>query len=377
MLLTEWRVAGSRLGEGLRRNWRLYGPLLLAGLAGALYVWRLISVAPSVGANLRDVTPLQYLYTSSRAIFTYLRLFLFPVGQNFDPDFRVSRSLMEQGAFPALGVLLVLSVAAVYFRSRLPLVCYGLLLFLVLLAPTSSVVPMADPLAERRMYLPFLGLLLVLAAVLAQWRVDRNTLALAMASVVLVAAVLTYRRSLIWSDDIVFWKDAVAKSPRKPRPYDHLVYSYVRANRGRDAVEELERAGSKLPRDYFLLMNWALTYERIQEPEKALSKLREAAGLKSTAEVYALMGRILARLGRRAEALDALETAVVKERPGSDMQHVYRGHLHAAAERIDAALAEYRRALQANPANTDARSALATLASRYGASSRGSLVGQP
>ena len=43
------------------------------------------------------------------------------------------------------------------------MISYGILVFLMLLAPTSSFVPIKDALVERRLYLPSIGLLLVLA----------------------------------------------------------------------------------------------------------------------------------------------------------------------------------------------------------------------
>ena len=42
-----------------------------------------------------------------------------------------------------------------------PLASYGFFAFLILMAPTSSFVPIKDPFVERRLYLPMFGLLLI------------------------------------------------------------------------------------------------------------------------------------------------------------------------------------------------------------------------
>ena len=59
-------------------------------------------------------------------------------------------------------IVLALIAAVVYYRRRYPLACFGLLVFVILLAPTSTVIPIKDPIAERRVYLPMIGLLLFL-----------------------------------------------------------------------------------------------------------------------------------------------------------------------------------------------------------------------
>ena len=52
-------------------------------------------------------------------------------------------------------------MAAWMYRKRWPLASFGVLVFLLLLAPTSSFIPIKDVLVEYRVYLPFLGLVLI------------------------------------------------------------------------------------------------------------------------------------------------------------------------------------------------------------------------
>ena len=48
---------------------------------------------------------------------------------------------------------MALVAAAWIYRKRWPLASFGVFVFLLLLAPTSSVIPIRDVLHERRMYL--------------------------------------------------------------------------------------------------------------------------------------------------------------------------------------------------------------------------------
>ena len=65
-------------------------------------------------------------------------------------------------------------VAAWMLRKRFPLATYGFLAFLILMAPTSSILPIKDPVAERRMYAAILGLLLIVVDVLSRLKMDRD-----------------------------------------------------------------------------------------------------------------------------------------------------------------------------------------------------------
>ena len=150
LLLTDYFWNPGFSFEGIRRNWRLYAPMAAGAAVGAIGVFRILSQSDSAGFNMKGLSWYEYLFTQFRAFFVYLRLFLFPAGQTADYDFPISHSLLDHGAVFGLVGILALLGAAWYFRRRYPLACYGFLAFAVILAPTSSVIPLKDPVAEHR-----------------------------------------------------------------------------------------------------------------------------------------------------------------------------------------------------------------------------------
>jgi len=140
----------------------------------------------TAGFEIEDFTPREYLYTQFNVMFYYMTLLVWPANQNLDYDFPVSRSLFavpetDPGAAlnipvppPAVSLLLlaatVLVPAFLAVRARagrgdeagrrrspwLP-VTFFMLWFFVLLAPTSSFVPIMDVIFEHRVYLASLG----------------------------------------------------------------------------------------------------------------------------------------------------------------------------------------------------------------------------
>ena len=82
--------------------------------------------------------------------------------------------IFDRGAILGLAGLLALAAVAWRYRRSFPLAGYGYFVFLVLLSPTSSILPIKDPIADRRMYLPMLGLILIAIDLLRRLKVDRK-----------------------------------------------------------------------------------------------------------------------------------------------------------------------------------------------------------
>ena len=349
--------------QGVRRNWRLYVPLTMAGAFALRMVWNVVQGSTSAGFSLRDFNWYQYFYTQCRAIWLYIRLFFLPYGQNIDHDFAISRTLLAHGAVVGLAALVAAVAAALYYRRRFPLASYGFLAFLVLLAPTSSFVPIADVAVERRLYLPFFGLLLVVVEFLRRWRAGRGTVLAALAGVLLGMAYLTYERNGVWSSPEALWSDSVSKSPQKSRPHFQLAFAYFATGRCAAALPHYEAAARYDRPSYDVLVDWAMALECLSRHDEATAKLRQVVARWPRAHAYTLMGWVYSRQGNREEALKALNTALYYD-PASDSAYAYRGDVYAAANDLPAAEIDYRRALTVNPANEVAQQGLAGIQQR-------------
>src|SRR5260370_1233316 len=143
-------------------------------------------------------------------------MFVLPYGQNVDPDVPLSPGPLDHGAIIGLVALVAAVAAAWTYRKRWPLASFGVLVFLLLLAPTSSLVPIRDVLAERRLYLPFLGLVLVCLEFLR--RLELKPMLAASAAVLALAMALTWQRAAVWGSPLALWQDAAAQSPQHHRP---------------------------------------------------------------------------------------------------------------------------------------------------------------
>jgi tetratricopeptide (TPR) repeat protein len=354
LLLTDYWWSPGSGWEGIRRNWRIYAPMVLASVGGLAFFWQLITHASTAGFGLKDFTWYQYFFTQWRAIFVYLGIFLWPANLTLDWDFPISHTVLEHGAIVWLVILLALIATAWKLRRRFPLASYGFFAFLILLAPTSSILPIKDPVAERRLYFAMLGLLLIVVDVLARVKVDRKSLTPGGLAVLLLAAVVTHSRAEVWSDPVALWEDTARKSPNAWRPHFQLGFAYFSAQHCDLALPEFEKTAALHPNDADLLLDWGLTLDCLNQPDQALYKLQQSAVLQPTAHVYSQIGMVYGKLEKWADALTALATAE-KLDPNFPDTYIYRGVVHTKTNQLLNAVQDFRRALEIDPANSRAQ----------------------
>ena len=341
---------------GIRKNGLLYGILAIAGAWGGFAVWRVLQGAQTAGFHVAGFTPASYFFTQCRVIWTYVRLFFLPLGQNVDPDVAVSKTVIDHGAIFGLAALIALIAAAWIYRKRWPLAAFGVFMFLLLLAPTSSFVPISDVSAERRIYLPFLGLVLVCLEFLRRLKVSRA--AWVGGAVIVICSVLTYQRSAVWASPVSLWQDAANKSPRKYRPHFQVASAYYESGNCPDAARAFEETSRLAQPAYDLLVDWGLALDCAGNWQDAVAKLRQAFQLEPSAHIQSQIGMVYAKHAQFEQSLTALAQAQAID-ANFDMTYVYRGNIFEATGDKVSAAEQYRRALMLNTLNSVARDALA------------------
>jgi protein O-mannosyl-transferase len=339
----------------LKANRVLYAALGLLGIGGAAFIIRTLMNADTAGLHVPGLTPFTYFLTQCRVVWTYVRFFFLPFGQNADPEVAISHGLLDSGAIFALAAWIAVAGAAWFYRKRWPLASFGVFVFLLLLAPTSSFVPIQDVLQERRLYLPFLGLALVCHEFLR--RLEWKQRLMVEVPVLIALLVLTYQRSQLWGEPVALWEDTVAKSPNKIRPRFQLAEAYYDLHRFPSAVANYEIASHLGPPDYRLLVNFGLALDQTGRHDQALEKLQQASTMEVDAEVWTLIGQVYGEQGKITEALQALQRAE-SINPQFEMTYAIRGNVYESVGNLNAARDEYRHALNIDPNNDAVRQAL-------------------
>ena len=300
-----------------RRHRGLYGGLALTWVAAGL----LQLTAPrghSVSLTSAALTPLGYLARQTVGILMYLKLAVWPSPLVF--DYGYPPPAPGAGAAAAAGVVIAaLAAASVVAARRRLLAGFAGVAFLLILAPSSSVIPvLTEVLAEHRMYLPLacvLGVAVGCATSLAQRTAHhialphRAAAALGWTAVALVAAALaavTWQRNAVYASNLSLWRDTAAKVPANARAQSNLGMSLLQAGRVEEAVACFGKAVALDPGYFEANGNLAVALERLGRSEEAVPYMRKAVELgPESARAHETLVRLLGGLGRWDEAAAA------------------------------------------------------------------------
>jgi tetratricopeptide (TPR) repeat protein len=187
-----------------------------------------------------------------------------------------------------------------------------------LLIPTSSVVPLADLMAERRMYLPLLSISPLIGLLLA--RIPRW----APAGLAALLAVLTFQRTEVWRNEESLWRDTVEKSPAKVRPKLQLARALgANSPPGREEhLRLLEEALKFAPYDPIVAEQRGAFFLESGIPDAALEEFDRAARLTpGSAQIAANRGVALYMLGRIGDAANSFRHALQLDPCNFDALH--------------------------------------------------------
>ena len=199
----------------------------------------------------RNFTPWQRVLTEFRVIIYYISLIILPSpGRlNLLHDFPISHSFLDP--VTTLFSLVAISgmfVTAIWLTRRERLISFCILWFLGNLVIESSVIG-AEIIFEHRLYLPSMFFILLFVSLVYRFRSSKWIRAVLLSSVVIVLSVWTYQRNIVWSDDVLLWKDCVVKAPHKSRQHYNLGVVLARKGNLNEAIEEY-RAALKIKPDY-------------------------------------------------------------------------------------------------------------------------------
>jgi tetratricopeptide (TPR) repeat protein len=391
LLLYDWLFLAEGSWRRMRpRRW-LIGLSLIPLVAGGAFLVVRAYVSPSpmgnygatAGFGFDRFTRWEYLLTQFGVIVYYLRLVVVPMGQTFDYDWPLARTPVALGVLVPFMLLAGLVYLAVRLRRTQPLFTFAVAWTLLILAPTSSVLPIADLAVERRMYLPLAGLMLLAAAWLwdlvqlvpPAWRQRPQWTYVALVVIPLaVFSVLTYRRATLWGDIIALHEDGVAKTPDNPRVRLNLGVGYLNSGqpqRARDTLATAKALYDKgesvnaFPRiGAFIHYNLgAVLFARkeVDEAERELVKSIELGGqyLALRPMAYMLLARIAAQRGDW-KAASTYQAEAVKYKDDPDWR-VDLAQMQRQAGDVTGARATLQRVLRAQPGNKRATATLADI----------------
>jgi tetratricopeptide (TPR) repeat protein len=355
MLFDRIFIAGS-----FEQGWRRRGRVWLALVA----TWGVLAVAilqshgrgGSAGFGL-GMSAWSYARTQFTCIIHYLRLSIWPSPLVLDYGNSVIGREVDIVPY-ALGVIL-LAAATVAALVRRPTLGFLGVFFFAVLAPSSSIVPLAGQTeAEHRMYLPLVVVvvLMVLAAYRGMGRLGLQSrhAAIPLVAVVVALGIGTYRRNEAYHTELAIWDDTVRNVPRNSR----AVF-----NRGNALMANGEVAAAI--RDYNESLGIERGYAKGYDARgnaylaqgnyvAAIHDYEMAIRLKADfAEAHNGLGSAYGNLGQGEKAIKEFSRAIELD-PELEEAYFNRGTAFGIDGKVDVAIEDFGQAIRLRPDYADA-----------------------
>jgi tetratricopeptide (TPR) repeat protein len=350
-------LAGSwRQALRQRRLW--YVGLVLST---ALLAFLVLTVPGEHGAFLSSATaPNQrgaysdrwsYAATMPGVILYYLRLMAWPDPLVFDYKWPVAASWTTV-VLPGL-VIAVAAMAALWGLVRRQPWTYPILWYLIVLLPSSSVMPLYDDyIMEYRAYLPSIGPIVLVVCV--AWLVLQKI------------GTTAHRRNLDYRTNFSLWKDTAAKAPDNERARRGFADALLNHGRYDDAIKEYREALRLNPGNVLVLSDLGKALVKQGRPAEGIEHFRAVLRTNpNDADAYYNVGIAFAQQGQSEQAIEAYQN-VLRLEPHNNQAHNNLGAVYRNQGRNEEAAGEFRSALQQNPADALAAFNLASVLEQLG-----------
>jgi len=315
----------------LARSWRFFLlllsswiPLVIIGTTAKPFEW--------AGFDMKVVKPLKFALSEFGVIVHYLKLALWPDPLVFDYFWQLAEKPGE--IVPQAMFILILGLLALWgLVKNHPFGFLGCCFFL-LLAPTSSIMPLSDLAADHRMYLPLIPVLTLFILILhslcqrlpllisgvsdgdngSEDRFSSKPGTLVFTVIVLFImitfGILTVERNTFFSSKEAIWRDTAAKAPHNPRAWANLGNALMEQKRYNEALKPLKKALDLKPSYSVVLTNLGFLHSLQNSHDKAITYWEASLKSRPHHRTYYNLGLQYQLRGDKQKAVKNFEGAV-------------------------------------------------------------------
>jgi tetratricopeptide (TPR) repeat protein len=344
------------------------------------------------------ITPLHYFISQFKVIVHYFLIFIWPSSISVEYDWKMVESFSAPDCcipFLAL-VMLGIGLGLLVRRHGMHPVAFGILWFLIVLAPRSTIIPSPELIVDYKTYMGSPGLLFVLAAglvyalvcigeIFQASRFSRVLPWMAPLLVIIICVPLVRARNKVWSSGTEFWMNIILNAPGKARAYNNygvelaqnlgrfedaipyyqkaiamdnkypdpcnnLAVSYATLNRIDDAIYAIKQGlaiYAYYPEGYNNLASFYLQKKDYPSAEKALKiaiQLRPYYG-----KAHYNLGRLYLETGETERAFDCFKTCCCAGDLDNEVGFEAYAQVSTMCKKYDDAIGAYKKLLVFQP----------------------------
>lgn len=232
-------------------------------------------------------------------------------------------------------------------------ISFGIFFFFITLIPVYNIFPLFNPLAERYLYLPLTGFILVIFSIIqnisGKYESKRFYIPIFFIIIIIsIHSLLVVKRNVIWMDNYSLWYETAKMMPENSRAHNNLGNIYFKQGRLDEAINEYLTA-LKLDPYTEAYKNLGIAYSKQGRLDEAIKAYLTALKIRpDDAGSYFNLGFTYFKQGLLNEAIRAYQT-VLRLRPNFIEAHYYLALTYFKQGRLDEAIKAYQSTLKLIP----------------------------
>ncbi|HDZ76908.1 MAG TPA: tetratricopeptide repeat protein [Candidatus Omnitrophica bacterium] len=295
-------------------------------------------------ASLYSPNSIIRIFSFFKGVIIYLWLLIMPVNLHMERYMMPAVRIFDAHVltFISIAIILIVFFSRCRFRNK-KFFIFNITWFFILLFPQSSFFFIAI-LADHYLYLPSIGIFMIIAYGLNKLYLRRKYLAQALfISIVVFFGLLTFSQNYVWRNSISFYRWTDKFSPASYITRNNLANIYAHLGMEEDAIKMYERALEINPKIESIAKNKSIVEDNYIKRYKDIIKSKP----KSAVHYYNL-ARLYERKGMEEDAIKMYEQAI-SINPELVRAINNLGSIYEKNNRFDDALAQYEKAASIDP----------------------------
>ncbi|MBN1365322.1 MAG: tetratricopeptide repeat protein [Syntrophaceae bacterium] len=265
---------GFKTAEGLLNEKIPF--FILSIISGIITIW-----AQYGSSMIHHLTFPSRLINAVVSYVSYLKKFFFPVDLAIFYPFVYSFPLWQ--VLSSAIILTGVTAFVVYYFKKMPFLSVGWLWYLGTLVPVSGLVPVGTPMADHYVYLPSVGITIMIAwgiPVLIKNESLRKKFFPPMAIAVLcLMAVLTWRQCGYWKNSITIFNHALRVTSNNYLAHNNLAIALADEGKNYEAIDHYNKSINIKPNLVLPYFNRGISYVNIGKYQLAIEDYSKALSL--------------------------------------------------------------------------------------------------
>jgi tetratricopeptide (TPR) repeat protein len=255
-------------------------------------------------------------------------------------------------------LIIVISMAILSAFNRYPYLLIGWLWYSITILPIIGIIPIGDPMADRYIYLPSIGIGIMMAWGMPDLMENRNLRKKILLPAALIFFIimsgLTWKQCGYWKNNFILFSHALRVTKNNFMAHGHLGMALFEAGKAEEAMGHYQEAIRVKPNYVNAYNNRGIAYANLGRFRLAVEDFTKAINLQSNcAQAYYNRGNLYYKFGQYQQAVHDYN-AVIRLRPEHLESYYNRGlaYIHLGQYRL--AVNNFNQAVQLKPDYADA-----------------------